>query len=121
MLPRIAVIEILHENPKLEIVNRYFSKLVSTPSFESHFIYNKKLENEVSMMLFIENTTFFVSYWWSDLTARQSSLNRNKSFTTIIFSGRYMLMPSAASIFISGRYDERGGGWGSVVVKALRY
>ena len=54
MLPRISVIKILHEKPKFEIVNRYFSKLACTPSFESHFVDNKKLENGASMMLFIE-------------------------------------------------------------------
>jgi hypothetical protein len=108
MLPRIAIIEILHENPKFESVNRHFSKLGCTPSFESHFIDNKKLENKASMILFIENTTFFMSYWWSDLTARQSTLNRNKSFTTIIFSGRYTLMSSAASTFHFRRVIMRG-------------
>ena len=38
----VAVIDILHENPKFEIVNRYFSKLACTPSFESHVTDNKK-------------------------------------------------------------------------------
>jgi hypothetical protein len=113
MLPRITIIEILDENPKFEIVNKHFSKLGCTPSVESHFIDNKTLENEGSMILFIENTTFFVSYWWSDLTARQSTLNRKKSFTTIIcvYSGRYTLMSSAAStfhfrpVFTRGRFE----------------
>jgi hypothetical protein len=50
MLPRITIIEILHENPKFEIFNRRFSKLGCTPSFESHFIDNKELENEASMI-----------------------------------------------------------------------
>jgi hypothetical protein len=101
MLPRIAVIDILHKKPKFEIVNRHFSKLACTsiPLFASRFIDNKKLENYVIMMLFIETTTFFVSYWWSDLTARQSVLNRKKSFTTMIFNGRYTLMFSGASTF----------------------
>jgi hypothetical protein len=99
MLLRIAIIEILHENPKFEIVNRHFSKLGCTLSFESHFIDNNKLENEATMILFVENTTFFVSYWWSDLTTKQSTLNRNKSFTTITVSGRCTLMSSAASTF----------------------
>jgi len=108
VLPRVAVIEILHENPQFEIVKRHFSKLACTPSFESHVTDNKQIRKLCQYDAVYRKFHFFVSYWWSDLTARQSAPNGNKSFTTMIFSGRYTLMSSAASTFHFRRVMMRG-------------